>query len=175
MPSYRIYRMKESPRMAELVNRARERGYVVVVDTPPGLNPVVRRVLSLSQHVIVPLQCEPLALQTTTQILRGIRAALNDTDFRVRTAAARCAGMAGDRAAVDRLMRMVKKDQPAARRQAAAALGQIGDTRATAALIAAASDAEDRFVEHSVIYSLITLGQTEALRINETAPPGDRD
>src|SRR4051812_17973232 len=69
-------RMKDSPRMAELVNRARERGYVVVVDTPPGLNPVVRRVLSLSQHVIVPLQCEPLALQTTTQILRGIRAAL---------------------------------------------------------------------------------------------------
>jgi len=26
--------------------------------------------------VLVPLQCEPLALQTTTQILRGIRAAL---------------------------------------------------------------------------------------------------
>ena len=69
-------RMKDSPRMAELVNRARERGYAVVVDTPPGLNPVVRRVLSLSQHVLVPLQCEPLALQTTTQILRGIRAAL---------------------------------------------------------------------------------------------------
>jgi chromosome partitioning protein len=37
---------------------------------------VVHRVLSCSQRVLVPLQCEPLALQTTTQILRGIRAAL---------------------------------------------------------------------------------------------------
>jgi len=46
---------------------------VVVVDTPPGLGPVVQRVLHSSQHVVVPLQCEPLALQTTPQILRGIQ------------------------------------------------------------------------------------------------------
>ncbi|HVX38638.1 MAG TPA: ParA family protein [Gemmatimonadaceae bacterium] len=68
--------LAESPRLGELFQRARERGYAVVVDTPPGLGPVVRRVLASSQHVLVPLQCEPLALQTTTQILRGIRAAL---------------------------------------------------------------------------------------------------
>ena len=68
--------LAESPRTAELLERARERGYVVVVDTPPGLGPVVHRVLACSQHVLVPLQCEPLALQTTTQILRGIRASL---------------------------------------------------------------------------------------------------
>ena len=34
---------------------------------------MTRRVLAHSQHVIVPLQCEPLALQTTTQILRAVR------------------------------------------------------------------------------------------------------
>jgi chromosome partitioning protein len=62
-----------SPKLGELFNRARNRGYIVVVDTPPGLGAVTRRVLSHSQHVIVPLQCEPLALQTTTQILRAIR------------------------------------------------------------------------------------------------------
>ncbi len=66
----------ESPRTVELFERARERGYTVIVDTPPGLGPVVNRVLACSQHVLVPLQCEPLALQTTTQILRGIRASL---------------------------------------------------------------------------------------------------
>lgn len=71
-------RVAQSPRFAELLERARARGYIVVVDTPPGLNPVVRRILGSSQHVLVPLQCEPLALQTTTQILRGIRAALVD-------------------------------------------------------------------------------------------------
>jgi chromosome partitioning protein len=68
----------ESPRTAELFERARARGYTVIVDTPPGLGPVVHRVLSCSQRVLVPLQCEPLALQTTTQILRGIRAALGE-------------------------------------------------------------------------------------------------
>jgi chromosome partitioning protein len=70
--------MAESPRVGELLTRARESGYVVVVDTPPGLGPIVHRVLGASQQVLVPLQCEPLALQTTTQILRGIRAALAD-------------------------------------------------------------------------------------------------
>jgi chromosome partitioning protein len=68
--------LSESPRTTELFARARERGYTVVVDTPPGLGSIVHRVLACSQHVLVPLQCEPLALQTTTQILRGIRAAL---------------------------------------------------------------------------------------------------
>ncbi|CAN5887263.1 ParA family protein [soil metagenome] len=62
-----------SPKLGELFERARNRGYLVVVDTPPGLGAVTRRVLAHSQHVLVPLQSEPLALQTTTQILRAIR------------------------------------------------------------------------------------------------------
>jgi chromosome partitioning protein len=65
--------LARSPKLGELFNRARSRGYIVVVDTPPGLGAVTRRVLAHSQHVIVPLQCEPLALQTTTQILRAVR------------------------------------------------------------------------------------------------------
>ena len=66
-------RLAESPRLGELFERACQRGYVVVVDSPPGLGAVTRRVLAHSQHVLVPLQCEPLALQTTTQILRAVR------------------------------------------------------------------------------------------------------
>ena len=67
--------LAHSPRLGELFDRARERGYIVIVDAPPGLGAVTRRVLTHSQHVIVPLQCEPLALQTTTQILRAVREA----------------------------------------------------------------------------------------------------
>ena len=67
--------LASSPKLGELFARARSRGYVVVVDTPPGLGVVTRCVLAHSQHVIVPLQSEPLALQTTTQILRAIREA----------------------------------------------------------------------------------------------------
>lgn len=57
----------------EMLHLARERCDIVVVDTPPGLGPIVQRVLGASEHVLVPLQCEPLALQTTPQILRCIQ------------------------------------------------------------------------------------------------------
>ncbi len=70
----------ETNLLQDLLRTARERCHVVIVDTPPGLGPVARRVLEASEHVIVPLQCEPLALQTTPQILRGIQdvIAVND-------------------------------------------------------------------------------------------------
>lgn len=63
----------ETPLIAELLETARARCDVVIVDTPPGLGPIVQRVLACSEHVIVPLQAEPLALQTTPQILRAIQ------------------------------------------------------------------------------------------------------
>jgi len=93
----------------------------------------------------------------TDRAEEGVRAALDDANFRVRVTAARAVGMARDPQAVDRLMEMVNHDQPASRRQAATALGQIGDARAVPALIAAAARAEDRFNEHSVTYALIEL------------------
>jgi chromosome partitioning protein len=63
----------ETNLLSDLMSTARERCHVVVVDTPPGLGDVVHRVLEASQHVVVPLQAEPLALQTTPQILRAIQ------------------------------------------------------------------------------------------------------
>mgnify|MGYP001617654304 CR=1 FL=1 len=53
---------------------------MVVVDTPPGLGPIVMKVLHSSDRVLVPLQCEPLALQTTPQILRGIQEIIASND-----------------------------------------------------------------------------------------------
>ncbi len=103
----------------------------------------------------------------TADAQQAVRAALNDANYRVRIAAATAVGMARDRQAVDRLMAMVKQDQPPVRRQAATSLGQIGDARAIPALLSAAARADDRFLEHSIIYALIELNQpgavTEAL------------
>lgn len=65
--------MEETDLLPELLALARARTHVTIVDTPPGLGAIVRKVLAGSQHVVVPLQCEPLALQTTPQILRGIQ------------------------------------------------------------------------------------------------------
>ncbi len=63
----------DSELLPDLLDTARQRCHVVVVDTPPGLGAISRKALLASQHVVVPLQCEPLALQTTPQILRGIQ------------------------------------------------------------------------------------------------------
>jgi len=70
------HRFATSPNVKALIDRARSHGYVIVIDTPPGLGPISHAVLQLSENVVVPLQCEPLALQTTSQILRGVRAAV---------------------------------------------------------------------------------------------------
>jgi len=70
----------KSPKLKELFELAVQRGYLVVVDTPPGLGPIVQAVLAASDRVLVPLQCEPLALQTTSQILKGIKAAMAKHD-----------------------------------------------------------------------------------------------
>jgi putative membrane-bound dehydrogenase-like protein len=100
----------------------------------------------------------------------AVRAALKDANFRVRLAAARAAGMERDRRAVEPLMQMVKQDQPAARRQAATALGQIGDARAVPALLAAAARNDDRFLEHAVTYALIELKTPEPVMEALTNP-----
>lgn len=63
----------ETNLLPELLDIARQRCHIVIVDTPPGLGAVTRKALQASQHVVVPLQCEPLALQTTPQILRAIQ------------------------------------------------------------------------------------------------------
>jgi putative membrane-bound dehydrogenase-like protein len=106
----------------------------------------------------------------TPEAMTAVRSGLANPSADVRTAAARCVGMAKDEAAVDRLMAMVRRDLPAPRRQAAAALGQIGDARAVPALLTAAANPEDRYVEHSIIYSLITLNQPDRLTSALTAP-----
>jgi chromosome partitioning protein len=65
--------------LRDVLNEARARCDIVIVDTPPGLGPIVHRALEASQHALITLQCEPLALQTTPQILRAIQeiAAIN--------------------------------------------------------------------------------------------------
>jgi putative membrane-bound dehydrogenase-like protein len=99
----------------------------------------------------------------TPDALAALRQALTDPRPEVRQAAARQAGMARDQQALGALLELLARDTPPIKRQAAAALGQIGDPRATPALLAAAASPEDRFVEHSIIYSLISLGNAPAM------------
>ncbi|HVZ48637.1 MAG TPA: ParA family protein [Gemmatimonadaceae bacterium] len=59
--------------LPKMLATAAERCDVVVVDTPPGLGAITRRALAASDRVLVPLQAEPLVLQTTPQIFRAIQ------------------------------------------------------------------------------------------------------
>lgn len=66
-------RIAEGDLLPAMLAAAAERCDVVVVDTPPGLGAITIRALGSSDRVLVPLQCEPLVLQTTPQIFRGIQ------------------------------------------------------------------------------------------------------
>lgn len=96
--------------------------------------------------------------------LKVARSGLADESAMVRTAAARVAGLSRDKKAVEKLGELVQRDPaPAVRRQAATALGQIGNENVVGALLQAAADVNDRFVEHAIIYSLTTLNHPDPL------------
>ena len=102
----------ESPVLGDLLRTAAERCHVVVVDTPPGLGAITRRVLASSQHVIVPLQCEPLALQTTPQILRAVQDVVRENAALTLEGLVLTMHEAGSPAA-ERVVRYVREHLPA--------------------------------------------------------------
>ncbi len=89
---------------------------------------------------------------------RALPIGLRDKDAGVRQAASHAAGMFASRASVPRLMAMVRNDQPWVQREAATALGRIGDPRAVVALLDLLSRGSvDRKLEHAAIYALIEI------------------
>ncbi|MBX3240732.1 MAG: HEAT repeat domain-containing protein [Chitinophagaceae bacterium] len=102
-------------------------------------------------------------IDKTESTMDAMRSALDDKSAIVRTAAARVLGLSKDQSAVPKLMELVQADEAPVRREAATALGQIGNSEAISALIKASSNPNDRFVEHTVIYALITLRSPEPL------------
>lgn len=93
----------------------------------------------------------------TPAALKAVREALGDRALPVKVAAARSAGLAKDPQAVNALTDLLRQGEPAAKRQAATALGQIGDNEAVDALLAAAGEEDDRFIRHAIIFSLVSL------------------
>jgi putative heme-binding domain-containing protein len=93
----------------------------------------------------------------------GVQKALTDKSSTVRTAATRALGLKKEGKVVDKLIALVQNDALPVRRQAATALGQIGDQKAVPALLNAAANNTDRFVSHAIIHSLILLKNTDLL------------
>jgi putative membrane-bound dehydrogenase-like protein len=109
---------------------------------------------------------------------KGIRDAFNDSDVRVRSAAATAAGLLRDDLAHQMLQQQLLDDQPSVRRAAAEALGRIGSEEAIPALLAALAalphwepdavgvpqTASQRVLQHSLTYALIELDRPGAFR-----------
>jgi len=98
----------------------------------------------------------------TVKALAAARLALDDKDSSVRQVAARCAGRHRDSNAHDQLVLLLEDRNPAVRRQAAAALGRIGNPKSTGPLLHAFETPADRMLEHAIVYALIEVADRES-------------
>ena len=120
----------------------------------------------------------------------AIRLALDDRHPSVRQAACRSIATYPDPAALDRLLEIVQHDEPAIRREAATALGRVGDARAVPVLLASLGSRSrensdrttnvagpnshesgyyDRTEEHAIVHALIEVDSAAVTRSGLTA------
>lgn len=92
----------------------------------------------------------------------AVRLALADEDPAVRQVAASAAGLHRDAGALPRLAGLAASGEPPVRREAATALGRIGRAEAAPALIDGLRAGADRFLEHALIYALITIDDRDS-------------
>lgn len=137
----------------------------IVITGEPAVDALKNAIPTIKDEELRAAAVFALSRINTASAKEGVRKALDDQSVIVRTAAARMAGIAKDKEALSKLMQMVRQDEAPARRQAATALGQIGDEKAVAALLSASKNPDDRFVEHAIIYSLITLKKVTPLTL----------
>ncbi len=98
------------------------------------------------------------------------RGYLADADETTRQAAIHSASLWRDRGATRALIEIVATGTPQNRRAAAEALGRIGDPAAVSALLAAAGDAHERILEHSLTYALIEIADPRLTAVGLESP-----
>lgn len=82
-----------------------------------------------------------------------------EIDSEIKVAASRCLGLEGDDKYIDKLIYVLSSDEDiSVKRQAATALGQIGNPSSVQALLNCKTNG-DRFLEHAIIYSLVSIGE----------------
>ena len=102
-----------------------------------------------------------LARSTTDGAKVAIRNALEDVDVGVRLAALHSITMSRDAAAGSKVIRLLSDSDLRVRRQAAAVLGRLGDSKAVGPLLEALTHRIDRTLEHALIYALIEINDRD--------------
>jgi putative membrane-bound dehydrogenase-like protein len=97
---------------------------------------------------------------------KAARAALQDPDATVRSAAIHSASVRRDHDARKELLNILAHDAPGQQRAAAEALGRFGDRACVPALFSAVVDQAhaDRFLEHSLLFAMIELDDAPTTR-----------
>ncbi|MCI0332490.1 MAG: HEAT repeat domain-containing protein [Planctomycetes bacterium] len=88
-----------------------------------------------------------------------VRELLRHDDESLRHAALNLVSLHRDAKAFSLLLDLLANDAPANRRAAAEALGRIGNAAAVPHLLSAAREADDRILQHSIIFALIELNE----------------
>ena len=141
----------------------RDRAVAELVKRTSAAVPKLREVLQNKEATAVQRRqaawalCRIAAQSGDILPLEALRATLADQDRGVLLATIHSLGTLRDRGAVEGLLPFVHHADQALQREAATALGRIGDARAVPELLATLRDAHDRFVEHAVLYALIEI------------------
>src|SRR6185369_6098752 len=93
----------------------------------------------------------------------AIRGLLAGKDASARQVACVSAGLHRDPQAVPQLVKCLQDAAPQVRREAAAALGRIGDKESVRPLLEALRAGGDRFLEHALVYALIRIADRDDL------------
>ena len=93
-----------------------------------------------------------------------VRELLNHNDENLRHVALYAISLYRDEAVTPQVVRLLRGDSASNRRLAAEALGRIGNRATVPHLLAAAAKADDRILQHSIIYALIELADPTATR-----------
>lgn len=91
----------------------------------------------------------------------AIRAGLDERDATVWQAVVQSAGLRRDTAARERIEQFLESGDPHLKRNAATALGRMGDKGSVPRLLAASVGSSDRPLEHALIYALIEIADRE--------------
>ena len=166
MPQPYVVSYLQSPRV-----KVRDRVTEILVKQGDG---AVEAVASLWDLKVVAARRQAIWILSrigTPKAKEAVRKSLRDNDMSVRMAAAHCVGLERDDAARSLLIPMALRDEVPVRLKATEALGRIGGTESVAALLSGLRlGVSDRFLEHAIIYALITIADHDATLVALSDP-----
>jgi putative membrane-bound dehydrogenase-like protein len=137
--------------------------------------PALQQVLTQSKSAIARCHaCWSATRIEHTSARSLVRLGLADPDETVRQAALSSVSLWRDRRATGQLLEILRQGPAHHRRTAAEALGRIGEGSAVADILDALAQPTDRFLEHSLIFALIEIGNLQATRTGLASENGSQ-